>query len=528
MGKEKEDICPYCGEWYISLSRHKKCRIKKICEELKTLSLSGFVPDRRRKKVTNIKDISLQKQFFTDYVPSHVIPHLKSSNINISLDKLINLEKLVISYRPTLTEVDGLENLKNLKQLLLPQNGIKEIKGLKELTKLQELSFWHNQITEIKGLETLTNLESLMLFDNQITEIKGLDTLIKLKTLRLRNNQIAEIRGLDALTNLEWLNLGHNQIAEIKGLGTLTNLQTLHLDYNQITEIENLEALTNVQTLYLGYNQISEIEGLESLINLQKLDLSNNFYITELKGFETLDNLQELKLDGTNILPSLLEKLGGLDESGKLTDPQKVVEYCKLKKQESIGEKSGIKPKLQEQIESSEVEKKSVKIKEIDTIALKTFLLRKLEALDGTSPSGSFEAKGPPTGKILTEIIGPWLWFKVRLEYIGATWDQSTDRASGDPYEAHIFRDWIGYANSAPKKVFHPEELDKWSLLRTYFLREYTDVGVWGRHSGSYVDDLQEDGTVRVRIAGENFHDESPDSKTSVQYVYLKKIKKEN
>ena len=81
---------------------------------------------------------------------------------------------------------------------------------------------------------------------------------------------------------------------------------------------------------------------------------------------------------------------------------------------------------------------------------------------------------------------------------------------------------------SAPTKVSRPEELDEWSLLKTTYLCEYTDVGIWGRHNGSYVDKLLEDGTVTIRIAGESFHDVSPESKTTVQYVQLKKIKKKN
>ncbi len=530
MAEKKKEKCPYCGKLFVNLSLHKKCPIKKVCVGLKKLNLSGFVPDRRHKRVTSIKEIILREQLFNVIFNDPKISHLISPKVDISIDKLINLEELSIDYRPDITEINGLENLTKLRELTLCQNQIKEIKGLENLTNLQHLNLWHNQIIKIKGLETLINLQYFHLEDNKITQIKGLETLTNLLVFKLKNNRIKEIKGLEKLTQLQTLTLGHNLITEIQGLGALTNLQALYLGNNEINEIQGLDALTNLQALYLGYNQITEIQGLVELSNLQKLDLSYNFYVTEVKGFENLDNLIELKLDGTNIPASLLDQLGGLDKSGKANNPKRFVEYCKRKKKKDLEEKKRKKPKEIEKKELSEEEKeeKREKIKGMDTKDLEKYLLQQLKALDVISPLGHFEDKGPSTDDIIIECIGSWVWIKACLEYKGATWNQTTDRASGDPYKAIIQRDWIGLLESAPTKVYRPKELYEWSLIKMAYLCEYTDVGVWGQHKGSYVDELREDGTVTIRVAGEDFHDESPSSKTTVQHVQLKKIKKKS
>ncbi|MGY5875464.1 MAG: hypothetical protein RTU30_06945 [Candidatus Thorarchaeota archaeon] len=156
----------------------------------------------------------------------------------------------------------------------------------------------------------------------------------------------------------------------------------------------------------------------------------------------------------------------------------------------------------------------------IDTTELHEFLLEKLKNLEGISPPGHFTDDGPPDGTTTTNTVGQWLWIKVRLVYEGRTMDR-TSGVSGDPYEAHTWYDWIGKADSAPAKVTHPKDLEKWALVNTYYLCEYTDVGIWGVHDGRYVSSLEQDGTVQIRTGRGRFQDVAPESLTEVEEIKL-------
>ena len=156
----------------------------------------------------------------------------------------------------------------------------------------------------------------------------------------------------------------------------------------------------------------------------------------------------------------------------------------------------------------------------IDTEELHMFLLEKLKNLEGISPPGYFEDDGPPMGSTESISVDPWLWIKCRLEYEGRTHDR-TSGVSGDPYEAHVWYDWVGKADTAPAKVSRPEDLERWALLSTYYLREYTDVGVWGRQDGRYVESLEADGSVKIRNARGRFQDVSPESLSEVEEIKL-------
>jgi len=135
---------------------------------------------------------------------------------------------------------------------------ISDIEGLDSLKDLKELDLSLNQITVIKGLKNLKNLKSLRLNDNRISEIKGLERLKNLRTLFVQYNQIIEIKGLDKLQNLEILALENNKISEIKGLENLHKLRNLGLALNPIPTkiIEELGGLDSIGRVKIAKNFI--------------------------------------------------------------------------------------------------------------------------------------------------------------------------------------------------------------------------------------------------------------------------------
>ena len=59
------------------------------------------------------------------------------------------------------------------------------------------------KISDIKGLENLINLKELVLYENEISEIKGLESLENLELLSLGSNRISEIKGFRFFFNIK-------------------------------------------------------------------------------------------------------------------------------------------------------------------------------------------------------------------------------------------------------------------------------------------------------------------------------------
>ncbi len=205
---------------------------------------------------------------------SFLSPEEVSSIINDIKSKEVKTEYVTYKGRVCEFILKGRLSLQNSRI-----ENIREIEGLDSLRDLKDLDLSHNQISEIKGLENLEKLKWLCLNDNQISEIEGLKNLKHLEHLILNNNQITEIKDLEKLTNLVSLKLNNNQIAEIKGLEKLINLKFLYINDNQITEIKGLENLFKLGILNLKANPIPQhiIEKLGGFNNHGEANISQNF-----------------------------------------------------------------------------------------------------------------------------------------------------------------------------------------------------------------------------------------------------------
>jgi len=134
---------------------------------------------------------------------------------------------------------------------------------------------------------------------------------------------------------------------------------------------------------------------------------------------------------------------------------------------------------------------------------------------------GTFRPDGSPEGDIRLQEIGDWLSIVAVFRWEGTTMDQTTDRLGGDPYIGIVRYDWIGPKKTAPEEVSTKEDLDEWASISLKYARENTDVGIWGVHQGSWVEDLKEDGTVKIRDVKGKYQDEDPQSLGETRIVQL-------
>ena len=225
-----------------------------------------------------------------------------------------------------ITELDGIQRLRNITSLNLAHNKISDISALGALSKLRDLDLSNNSISDISSLASLNNLESLNLGANRITDILPISILINLRDLNLRQNTINDISTLshlfhleklnlranrihditpiDNLRELHQLNLRQNSISDIRVLDNLKKLKTLNLHSNKISEISSLKSSANLIDLNLGQNNVMDIDVLINLVSLKNLNLKDNS-ISDISPIANLTKLQSLNLGGNTNIPSI-------------------------------------------------------------------------------------------------------------------------------------------------------------------------------------------------------------------------------
>src|SRR5574343_100362 len=65
---------------------------------------------------------------------------------------------------------------------------LENLDGIEQLVNLRVLYCSYNQLTSLRGIENLRNLEDLYCYRNQLTSLRGIENLRNLKYLFCRNN----------------------------------------------------------------------------------------------------------------------------------------------------------------------------------------------------------------------------------------------------------------------------------------------------------------------------------------------------
>nr|KAJ3421129.1 hypothetical protein HK105_004424 [Polyrhizophydium stewartii] len=194
-----------------------------------------------------------------------------------------------------------------LRLLNFQNNFISRIENLDNLVNLVFLDMFNNQIESIRGLDELVNLRVLMLSRNRIRRIENLDSLVRLDVLDLHSNQIIAIENISKLLALRVLNLEDNLIERVPTLTGVSNLGELNLKRNKIRYFDRNSHLNQLRRLVLSDNRVATFEDVSAVFEipgLTELAMDQN-KVSEAEPYRTsiVSRCKSIKLlDGRRVL----------------------------------------------------------------------------------------------------------------------------------------------------------------------------------------------------------------------------------
>ena len=241
------------------------------------------------------------------------------------LKKCKNLETLELDAQYSmksgqyLTDISPLKDLTKLKKLVLKNNKIEDLSAIGSLTELEELDLYGNRgIKSINGFENLKKLKKLLLNrTGEITDISPLKECKDLEELSIQNNKVSSIEALKDHEKLTLLDIsGNKQITDLSPLEKSTKLTRLLANGNKIENLDSLKNLTELKEIHVSENKIKDLSPLKKLVNLEDLDIGNNLDIESLDVLNNLTNITELKINNAKKVKdfSPISKLKKLDD----------------------------------------------------------------------------------------------------------------------------------------------------------------------------------------------------------------------
>jgi hypothetical protein len=141
------------------------------------------------------------------------------------IQKLVNIEKLILSNNDQLVDLSGLNNFKKLKSIEINSCGNINLKNISDLPGLSSISInGCKNLISADGLENLPSLTAIDLSSNPILE--NIDSLGNLNTLgEISIKQCPSIKNIQAITKLN-------------------SLQVLNVEGHNFDQVDNISSLT--------------------------------------------------------------------------------------------------------------------------------------------------------------------------------------------------------------------------------------------------------------------------------------------
>lgn len=184
-----------------------------------------------------------------------------------------------------MTDVNGIQILKNLKNLVLRKNNISKIDHIDGLINLVYLDISFNKLRSVErgNIGILPNIKSLLCDGNYLKNVNSFAKLQGLNYLSLENNKIIEYSNLEKLTSLEYLtdlNISNNPICKLSGyrvnvVKKFFNL--IKLDNLEITKDEKENAFMENSPQNSFLNNMEQINTIFNNVNATKTDLRKVF-----------------------------------------------------------------------------------------------------------------------------------------------------------------------------------------------------------------------------------------------------------
>lgn len=212
-------------------------------------------------KMTDLK--SLELNYFTDD---------NVENISKALSRIGDFSEITLKLSEAyVSDLSFLNELPNLKSLIVVFGGIKDYSTLENISTLETLAVRSSGISDYTQFGGLTNISVLDLGEGGADDLSPLSGLTNLKTLYLDHSTLGDLSPLSSLTGLEELYISYTNAADISPLGSMIWLKAVYLDETSVDDISPLGDLTELEKLSIDYDSADYIDTLNKLTGLKQL-----------------------------------------------------------------------------------------------------------------------------------------------------------------------------------------------------------------------------------------------------------------
>lgn len=204
------------------------------------------------------------------------------------------------SVEDTVTEVELKSNFR-LYNLDISNLNITNLEGL-QYVAITQLTARNNQITDLSPLNNITNLRQIILDGNPITDVSNLGVLPNLQSISLNNALVEDLIFTQTYPNVQTINLMNTQIASLFDLSvSLPNLRTIYISETPFYDLSDLLPLADsLLIIDISKTQVRDFSVLTEFSVLSNFMSADN-PLADYDSFPLISNLALLNLSGNQL-----------------------------------------------------------------------------------------------------------------------------------------------------------------------------------------------------------------------------------
>ena len=213
---------------------------------------------------------------------------------------LENLEVLSVNCNPV-SSIEGIEKLKNLRMLDISYTDVSDISPVFGMEKLSRLRIDGTKVSDLSGIENMKRLYQITFSDTGVAEVPD---GLKLRLVVAHDSALRAIPDLGGSKDV-FLSAQNVDITDFSKLSSAGSYELINIEANgkddQIIKALNGKTIDKADILNSGFGSIKELSGW----NIgEELELTNGA-LSSVEGIEEHDGIETLDLRNCNNLTDL-------------------------------------------------------------------------------------------------------------------------------------------------------------------------------------------------------------------------------
>lgn len=186
----------------------------------------------------------------------------------VTSDALEMIDSLYISGWDYVYNLEGIENLKNLRRLEIYTANIKDLSCLESLSDLKYLKISYGKLEKLTRLKELGSLEELEIGYIDVNNVSSIDNFPNIKSMSIQGIDLKNLSLVKEIETLEKLRLSFCEINTLDGLEYLTNLKRIEFFNSKVENIYKIREAKSLKTVDINSSEIGDIEELKKSSDL--------------------------------------------------------------------------------------------------------------------------------------------------------------------------------------------------------------------------------------------------------------------